>query len=464
MISSRPVLTRVTRAQPRARSARGKRWPPLPLPAQPPAPGTARPPPLREPALSNPGQGLASPVTSLTKILPSLSACLSEASVSLSASVHRWRGLRRLGREPGNEELRDPEEAKERRQRGKEAPDRRQHEIQRSALLAAYPAGAGPQHQDYEELEKQLKEVFRERSTILRQLTKTSRELNGIKVNLQSLKNDEQSAKTDVQKLLELGLKQREEMKSLQEALQNQLKETSEKAEKHQATINFLKTEVERKSKMIRDLQNENKSLKNKLLSGNKLCGIHAEESKKIQAQLKELRYGKKDLLFKAQQLTDLEQKLAVAKNELEKAALDRESQMKAMKETVQLCLTSVFRDQPPPLSLITSLPPRTIASKIPDTRAKSKLQQSAPRHNESSQVESRKKENPSTTVCDSQDAGRNCSLKHRENPTSNATAESEPAPQKLQMPPCSECEVKKGPKKQLNNFEGMATREEKIL
>ncbi|CAO2641194.1 Leucine zipper protein 2 [Lemmus lemmus] len=181
----------------------------------------------------------------------------------------------------------------------------------------------------------------------------------------------------DVQKLLELGQKQREEMKSLQEALQNQLKETSEKAEKHLATINFLKTEVERKSKMIRDLQNENKSLKNKLLSGSKLCGIHAKESEKIQAQLKELRYGKKDLLFKAQQLTELEKKLTVAKNELEKAALDRESQMKAMKETVQLCLTSVFRDQPP-LSLIPSNPsqtlhpPRTIASKIPDSRAKS--------------------------------------------------------------------------------------------
>jgi septal ring factor EnvC (AmiA/AmiB activator) len=39
--------------------------------------------------------------------------------------------------------------------------------------------------QDYEELEKQLKEVFKERSSILRQLTKTSRELDGIKVNLQ---------------------------------------------------------------------------------------------------------------------------------------------------------------------------------------------------------------------------------------------------------------------------------------
>lgn len=39
--------------------------------------------------------------------------------------------------------------------------------------------------QDYEDLEKQLKEVFKERSNILHQLTKTSRELDGIKVNLQ---------------------------------------------------------------------------------------------------------------------------------------------------------------------------------------------------------------------------------------------------------------------------------------
>ncbi|XP_064144414.1 leucine zipper protein 2 [Loxodonta africana] len=259
-------------------------------------------------------------------------------------------------------------------------------------------------------------------------------------------------------------------MKSLQEALQNQLKETSEKAEKHQATINFLKTEMERKSKMIRDLQNENKSLKNKLLSGSKLCGIHAEESKKIQAQLKELRYGKKDLLFKAQQLTDLEQKLAVAKNELEKAALDRESQMKAMKETVQLCLTSVFRDQPPPLSLITSnptqmvLPPRTIDSKIPDSVTKNKPQQIVPGSNESSQVESKKQENPSTTEFDSQNEGKACSMNHKACPSSNTTAESEPASQKLQMSPCSECEVKKSTEKKMTAFEEMATREETIL
>ncbi|KAM6157830.1 leucine zipper protein 2 isoform 1-T1 [Rhynchocyon petersi] len=337
-------------------------------------------------------------------------------------------------------------------------------------LLPLLPALVLGTRQDYEELEKQLKEVFKERSTILRQLTKTSRELDGIKVNLQSLKNDEQSAKTDVQKLLELGQKQREEMKSLQETLQNQLKETSEKAEKHQATINFLKTEVERKSKMIRDLQNENKSLKNKLLSGSKLCGIHAEESKKIQAQLKELRYGKKDLLFKAQQLTDLEQKLAVAKNELEKAALDRESQMKAMKETVQLCLTSVFRDQPPPLSLITShptqmlLPPRTIDSKIPDSTAKNKPQHSVPGNSESSHVESTKEANPNATECDSQNVGKACSTKHKESPPSNTTEKSEPSTQKLQMSPCPECDVKKTTEKKLTSFEEMATREEKIL
>uniref|UniRef100_A0A8C6Y9R9 Leucine zipper protein 2 n=1 Tax=Naja naja TaxID=35670 RepID=A0A8C6Y9R9_NAJNA len=213
--------------------------------------------------------------------------------------------------------------------------------------------------QGYEELERQLKEVFKERSNILRQLSKTSKELEGIKsffsFLILSLKNDEASAKSDVQKLLELGQKQREEMKSLQETFQKQLHEATEKAEKQQATINFLKTEMERKSKMIRDLQNENKSLKNKLLSGNKLCGIHAEESKKIQAQLKELRYGKKDLIFKAQQLTDLEQKLAIAKEELEKAALDKESQLKALKETVQLCLSSVLHNQSPTANIIPS-------------------------------------------------------------------------------------------------------------
>ncbi|XP_036076655.1 leucine zipper protein 2 [Rousettus aegyptiacus] len=309
-------------------------------------------------------------------------------------------------------------------------------------LLPLLPALVFSTRQDHEDLEKQLKEIFKERSTVLHQLTKNSKEFDGIKGNLQSLTNEEKSAKTNVQTLLEISQKQREQMKSLQEALQNHLKEASEKAEKQQATINFLKTEVERKSKMIRDLQNENKSLKNKLLSGNKLCGIRAEESKKIQAQLKELRYGKKDLLFKAQQLTDLEQKLAVARNELKKASFDRESQLKAMKETVNLCLSTVFNDQPSPLSLIRPNPthmsflPKAMDTVIPATTMKSKGLQKDGTY----------------------------SMKHEENSPSTDTAKPEPTPEELQIPPCTECEVKKAQEKQLTSFEGRETREEKIL
>ncbi|KAM9302086.1 leucine zipper protein 2 [Gastrophryne carolinensis] len=221
-------------------------------------------------------------------------------------------------------------------------------------LSLLLPAMVFSTRQGYNELEKQLKEVFLERSGILRQLSKT-RENEGIKGNIQSTKTNEASSKSDVQKLMELEEKQREEIKSLQESFTKQLNEANEKATKQQTTINFLKTEMERKSKMIRDLQNENKSLKNKLMSGNKLCGLRAEESKRIQAQLKELRYGKKDLVSKAQQLTDLEQKLTVAKREMEKASLDNESQLKALKETVQLCLSSVLHNQPPAENIVSS-------------------------------------------------------------------------------------------------------------
>ncbi|KAG1944680.1 leucine zipper protein [Pimephales promelas] len=198
----------------------------------------------------------------------------------------------------------------------------------------------------YEGLEKKLREVFTERTGILRQLSKTSKELDSIKGNLQSFKNEDAVPKKDVQRILELSHKQRDEMKSLQAALQKQLDDAAERAEKQQATIKFLKMEMEKKTKIIKDLQQENKSLKNKLLSGTKLCDIHTEESKKIQAQLKELRYGKKDLIFKGQQLMDLENKLKVAKDELEKAALDKESQLKALKDTVHICFSSVLHSQ----------------------------------------------------------------------------------------------------------------------
>ncbi|XP_036399590.1 leucine zipper protein 2 isoform X1 [Megalops cyprinoides] len=224
-------------------------------------------------------------------------------------------------------------------------------------LLFLFPALSLNKRQGYEGLERKLKEVFTERAGILRQLSKTSNELDSIKGNLKSLKNGETVPKKDVQRILELSQKQREEMKSLQAALQKQLDEATERAEKQQATINFLKTEMERKSKIIKDLQQENKSLKNKLLSGNKLCGIHAEESKKIQAQLKELRYGKKDLIFKGQQLTDLERKLTAAKEELEKAALDKESQLKALKDTAHLCFSSVLHSQSSDVHGLPSMP-----------------------------------------------------------------------------------------------------------
>ncbi|NXG38917.1 LUZP2 protein, partial [Dromaius novaehollandiae] len=320
--------------------------------------------------------------------------------------------------------------------------------------------------QGYEELERQLKEVFKERSNILRQLSKTSKELEGIKVNLQSLKDDEASAKNDVQKLLELGQKQREEMKSLQEAFQKQLNEAAEKAEKQQATINFLKTEMERKSKMIRDLQNENKSLKNKLLSGNKLCGIHAEESKKIQAQLKELRYGKKDLIFKAQQLTDLEQKLAVAKDELEKAALDKKSKRNI--KAVRAVLADGLSEPKPSLHFPAAiLPQKQQAENIlqgskPFLSTPTQPNISADR--ESLRITSRKKDNQSIQGCDSQDVGKTC-LGNRNNSTSHLkAAETETSFQKLHSPLWTKAEDKKSPERNERKFEESVSTKEKKL
>ncbi|XP_015718807.1 leucine zipper protein 2-like [Coturnix japonica] len=337
-----------------------------------------------------------------------------------------------------------------------------------SYLLLLFPALIFSTRQGYEELERQLKEVFKERSNILHQLLKTSKELEGIKVNLQSLKSDEASARSDVQKLLELGQKQREEMKSLQEAFQKQLNEAAEEAEKQQATINFLKTEMERKSKMIRALQNENKSLKNKLLSGNKLCGIHAEESKKIQAQLKELRYGKKDLIFKAQRLTDLEQKLAAAKDNLEKAALDKESQLKALKDTVQLCLSSVLHNQPPAIHRIPSKPAEkltssaTKGSKVPFPVISTK--QNASPGKESLHMTSRKEEIQSIQECDSQDVGKTCLGNHNNSSSELKTAETETSFQMLHNPPWTKHEDKKPPERNENKSEDSVSAKEKKL
>ncbi|XP_078540786.1 leucine zipper protein 2 isoform X3 [Lissotriton helveticus] len=340
-------------------------------------------------------------------------------------------------------------------------------------LLSFLPALALGARRGYEELEKQLKEVFVERSNILRQLSKTSKELEGIKINLQSLKNDKSSAKSDVQNLLELGQKQREEMHVLQESFKKQLNEATEKAEKQQATINFLKTEMERKSKMIRDLQNENKSLKNKLMSGNKLCGIHAEEimqSKKIQAQLKDLRYGKKDLIFKAQQLADLEQKLAVAKNELDKAALDKDSQLKALKETVQVCLSSVLHKQPATMNIIPLKPIERLISQVTNVSKDvpqlehNEALRSITENKEHTARQSMKKLNPSPQDCDSQDVGTRCILNNNNASSTNTKdGSTDLSIQKLHGPPWIKPDARETMDNHVNSTQSNKTEEQTL-
>uniref|UniRef100_A0A8C9RKW7 Leucine zipper protein 2 n=1 Tax=Scleropages formosus TaxID=113540 RepID=A0A8C9RKW7_SCLFO len=214
-------------------------------------------------------------------------------------------------------------------------------------LLLLLPAQSINTRRSNVELEQKLRDTFAKRNAILHQLSSPSQERDATKRYFEVLKNIEALTKNDVQKILELNQKQRAEMKSVQLALKKQLEEATERDKKEQATINLLKMEMEKKSKIIKSLQQENKSLKNKLLSGSKLCGIHADESRKIQAQLKELQYRKKDLIFKGQQLVDLELRLAEAKKELDNAALDKESQLKALKDTVHICFSSVLHNHP---------------------------------------------------------------------------------------------------------------------
>ncbi|XP_041052683.1 leucine zipper protein 2 isoform X1 [Carcharodon carcharias] len=296
-------------------------------------------------------------------------------------------------------------------------------------FLLLFPALAFSTRQNYEDLERKLKQISTEKSSLLQQLSKSATGLQGKKTNLQSLKTDEAVAKNDAQKLLEISQKQKDEMKSLQETLQKQINEAALKAEKQQAGINFLKAELERKTKLIKDLQQENKSLKNKLLSGNKQCGIHAEESKRIQSQLKELRYGKKDLIFKAQQLTDLERKLLAAKQELEKTAGDKESQLKALKEVAQLCVSGVLKNQPPFMSIN---PPRTTENGMVLTKNNSRLpfyqtNRKLPDVSQTENIslprkgaflnEATRTNNRDLMDCSSHSAGKNCSTSQDQNP-----------------------------------------------
>ncbi|XP_078271616.1 leucine zipper protein 2 isoform X2 [Rhinoraja longicauda] len=240
------------------------------------------------------------------------------------------------------------------------------------------PALAASSRRGYEDLESKLKKISMEKSSFLQQLSKSTPDLQGMKGSLQ---------------------------------------------------INFLKAEVERKSKLIKDLQQENKSLKNKLLSGNKQCGIHAEESKRIQSQLKELRYGKKDLIFKAQQLTDLERKLLAAKQELEKTEGDKESQLKALKEVARLCVSGVLKNQSPFMSIV---PPRNTENGIlltkntsrfpsyqPATKllAMSQTEDTNSPNKEPFLNEAMKNNDQDVVDCSLHKAGKNCSSNQDNNP-----------------------------------------------
>ncbi|XP_049637102.1 leucine zipper protein 2 [Suncus etruscus] len=335
-------------------------------------------------------------------------------------------------------------------------------------LLPLLPALVFSTRQNYKDLEKKLKEIAKERSSILHEMAKTSRDLVGIKSNLQSLRNEEKYSIINVHRLLEIGNKQREQLKSLHETLQVQLKDANEKVEKQQTTITFLKTELERKSKMIRDLQNENKSLKNKLLSGNKLCGIRAEEARKIQAQLKEIHYGKKDLLAKAHRLKELEQKLIMAKKQLNKAALDKDSQIKAMKETIRLCLSTVFQNPQETITIPQASPSMVPFSQAPiaslklEEKINNKSQHVLAEKRDDLQEKTSSGENLNVTACDPNE-GRNC-LANKDSILRNDSLQNNITMQKFEIEPCTDCDEEKEQEKRLVSFEERTIREEKIL
>ncbi|KAM4618138.1 leucine zipper protein 2-like [Discoglossus pictus] len=325
-------------------------------------------------------------------------------------------------------------------------------------LLCLLPALTLSTRKSYEDLEKQQKGVFMERSNFYQQLPKPSGKLAEIKENHQSFENN--AAPSDVGKLSDRVETSRKEMRALQETFLKQLNEASEKADKQQATVSFLKAEMERKKKMIQDLQNENKSLKNKLMSGNKLCGLRAEESKKIQAQLKELQFGKKDFISKVQQLTDLEQKLSVAKDVLEQASLDEKSQLKALKETVQLCLSSVLHIQPPAMNVIPSeARVRSASSDSSTSRVPSQKTNTERQRNSLSSIQDHLTESTikDDMNCNSHKAGEICRVRHDNSTLLNKRVELESSIQKMHGPPFIKSEKKNPSEKHLKNAENLS-------
>ncbi|XP_039179494.1 leucine zipper protein 2-like isoform X3 [Crotalus tigris] len=164
---------------------------------------------------------------------------------------------------------------------------------------------------------------------------------------------------------------------------------------------------------------------------------------------------------FQAQQLTDLEQKLAIAREELEKAALDKESQLKALKETVQLCLSSVLHTQSPIANIIPSRSiNRQTSSFINGSKAPLQVtnpKQRIPIGKEIPQVSSKKVDtDKNTTECNSKDIGNAC-LENQSNVT-------DPSMQKLHSPPWIKPENNKSTERKGNNAEESAKINEKTL
>ncbi|KAM7330984.1 hypothetical protein ACRRTK_010173 [Alexandromys fortis] len=199
-----------------------------------------------------------------------------------------------------------------------------------------------------------------------------------------------------------------------------------------------------------------------------------------------------------AQQLTELEQKLAVAKNELEKAALDRSHPIKSITD-VASAQNNCFQD-----------------SRFEDKKQDYNKKQSTVKKYKQIQLKGSKNDNkayegvrvmkkkmvkgvrnlkihhtqsPEDDVSErmplqwsgvrvdlspsegiftnrkyaralwmqyrpQQVEGSPCLVKHEEGPQRNLTAESEPATQELQMSPCPECEEKTDPEKQPAGFD----------
>ncbi|XP_057243566.1 leucine zipper protein 2-like, partial [Malurus melanocephalus] len=157
-------------------------------------------------------------------------------------------------------------------------------------------------------------------------------------------------------------------------------------------------------------------------------------------------------------------------KKKIFKCSFLQESQLKALKDTVQLCLSSVLRHQPPTINLVPSKPaeklpaPITKGSKAPVQVTNTKVWKNVSAEKENFHVASKKEENQSTQECDSQDVAKTC-LGNRNASTSRLkAAETDTSFQKLHSPPWTKPEDKNSPeKKEKKTEESVSTKDKKL-